>query len=123
MRLPAISGLRLCGHALTLQLDLPADLPQLDGHFPGVPILPAVAQVDWAARLARDHLDLPPCFQTLRSLKFLRIIQPPVRLELELKRSDDGRAVLFKYLHEHTVCSSGRIEFVHDAAGPDRSLL
>ena len=59
----------------------------------------------------------------LRSLKFLRIVQPPVTLTLELERLDDGRSVSFAYAHGSTACATGRIEFADDAAGPDRSLL
>ena len=121
--LPAFSDLRRVGEAVTLALDLPRDCPAIEGHFPATPILPAVAQVDWAIRFARDHFSLPPHFNALRSLKFLRIVQPPVRLLLELAPTADGRGVTFTYAHGGAACSSGRIEFSDDAAGPDRSLL
>jgi 3-hydroxymyristoyl/3-hydroxydecanoyl-(acyl carrier protein) dehydratase len=121
--LPAFSDLRRVGAAVTLALDLPGDCPACEGHFPATPILPAVAQVDWAIRFARDHFPLPPHFNALRSLKFLRIVQPPVRLTLELAATGDGRGVTFRYVHGGAACSTGRIEFSDDAAGPDRSLL
>lgn len=121
--LPAFSELRRTGEGLSLTLDLPADCPAFDGHFPATPILPAVAQVDWAIRLARENFALPPHFNSLRSLKFLRIVQPPVRLTLELAPTADGRGVTFTYAHGGAACSSGRIEFSDDAAGPDRSFL
>jgi len=119
--LPAFSDLRRAGEVVTLTLDLPEDCPAFAGHFPGTPILPAVAQVDWAIRFARDHFALPPHFHSLRSLKFLRIVQPPVRLELSL--SAGGRGVTFTYAHGGAACSTGRIEFSDDATGPDRSVL
>jgi 3-hydroxymyristoyl/3-hydroxydecanoyl-(acyl carrier protein) dehydratase len=121
--LPAFSYLRRVGEAVTLAFDLSADCSAIDGHFPAMPILPAVAQVDWAIRFARDHFALPRHFSALRSLKFLRIVQPPVHLELELARTSDGRGVAFTYAHEGAACSTGRIEFSDDAAGPDRSVL
>jgi 3-hydroxymyristoyl/3-hydroxydecanoyl-(acyl carrier protein) dehydratase len=121
--LPAFSDLRRVGGAVTLALDLPRDCPALDGHFPATPILPAVAQVDWAIRFARESFPLPAHFNALRSLKFLRIVQPPVRLTLELAATPDGRGVTFTFAHEGAACSSGRIEFSDDAAGPDRSFL
>jgi 3-hydroxymyristoyl/3-hydroxydecanoyl-(acyl carrier protein) dehydratase len=120
--LPPISGLQREGDALRLELALGADLPHVDGHFPGTPILPAVAQVDWAVRIAREHFALPEHFCSLRGLKFLRIVQPPVAIELELALEPNGRAVAFTYRQGGTACSQGRIEFA-DAPGPDRPLL
>jgi 3-hydroxymyristoyl/3-hydroxydecanoyl-(acyl carrier protein) dehydratase len=121
--LPAYSELRRVGEAITLSLDLPRDCPACAGHFPATPILPAVAQVDWAIRLARENFSLPSHFSALRSLKFLRIVQPPVRLTLDLAPSGDGRGVTFRYTQGDAACSTGRIEFSDDAAGPDRSVL
>jgi len=121
--LPAYSDLRRTGEAVTLALDLPVDCPAVAGHFPATPILPAVAQVDWAIRFARQNFSLPAHFNGLRSLKFLRIVQPPVRITLELAVTGDGRGVTFTYAQGDAACSTGRIEFSDDAAGPDRSVL
>jgi len=121
--LPEFSDLRRVGEAVTLSLDLPGDCAAFDGHFPATPILAAVAQVDWAIRFARENFSLPGHFHALRSLKFLRIVQPPVRLTLELAPTGDGRGVTFTYAHGDAACSTGRIEFSDDAAGPDRSVL
>jgi 3-hydroxymyristoyl/3-hydroxydecanoyl-(acyl carrier protein) dehydratase len=121
--LPAFSDLRRVGEGVTLALDLSGDSPAFDGHFPATPILPAVAQVDWAIRFARENFSLPVHFNALRSLKFLRIVQPPARLTLELAVTADGRGVTFTYAHGGAPCSSGRIEFSDDAPGPDRSVL
>jgi 3-hydroxymyristoyl/3-hydroxydecanoyl-(acyl carrier protein) dehydratase len=121
--LPAISGSQRAGALLTLQLDLAPDLIAFDGHFPATPILPAVFQIDWAIALSRDAFTLPAHFCALRSMKFLRIIQPPVRLTLALSLRDDGHSVDFVYTHGDTPCATGRIEFSDDAPGPDRSLL
>ncbi len=104
-------------------LDLTADIAAFDGHFPGTPILPAVAQIDWAVRIARDEFELPPRFTGLRALKFLAIVQPPAELTLDLARAADGRSVAFTYLRGDTACASGRIEFTDDAAGTDSSVL
>jgi hypothetical protein len=72
-------------------------------------------------RLAREHFELPNRFNGLRSLKFLRVMQPPSRVHLELVH--DGGAVSFAYTQSGAACSTGRIEFTDDAAGPDRSFL
>ena len=121
--LPTLAGLTRGRGAVHLTLDLSPGMSAFDGHFPGTPILPAVAQIDWALRIARDQFELPAHFVALRALKFMQIVQPPVKLALELSRSDDGRSVTFAYSREGTACASGRIEFADDAPGPDRSLL
>jgi 3-hydroxymyristoyl/3-hydroxydecanoyl-(acyl carrier protein) dehydratase len=121
--LPSIVAVKRDGDALNVELDLERDLIHCEGHFPGTPILPAVAQVDWAVRLAREHYTLPAHFSALRGLKFLRIVQPPVQITLELALEPNGRAVAFTYRQSGTACSQGRIEFADDATGPDRSLL
>ena len=111
------------GERVEIALEISGDLAAFDGHFPDTPILPAVAQIDWAVRFARAEFVLPARFHALRSLKFLAIVQPPVELTLDLTRAADGRSVAFTYLRAGTACSSGRIEFTDDAAGTDRSVL
>jgi 3-hydroxymyristoyl/3-hydroxydecanoyl-(acyl carrier protein) dehydratase len=108
---------------VNIELEVSGELAVFDGHFPRTPILPAVAQIDWAVRFARAEFGLPARFHALRSLKFLAIVQPPVELTLDLKRAADGRSVAFTYLRGGTACSSGRIEFTDDAPGTDRSVL
>ncbi len=121
--LPPIADLRRDGESLRLELRIEPALMHFQGHFPETPILPAVAQIDWAVRIAREHYELESQFRGLRSLKFLRIVQPPTRLSLELARAADGRSVAFTYSQDGTACSSGRIEFAHDPSGADRSVL
>ena len=120
--LPQLSGPERTGASLEFTLDLTTDLPVFDGHFPDTPILPAVAQIDWALRLARAHFPLPAGFKAAHALKFLRIVQPPVKLNLVLAPAGD-HAVSFTYSHRGSACSSGRIEFTDDAPGSDRPLL
>jgi 3-hydroxymyristoyl/3-hydroxydecanoyl-(acyl carrier protein) dehydratase len=120
--LPKLSGPVPSGAGLEFTLDLTADHAVFDGHFPETPILPAVAQIDWALRLAAEHFPAAREFKAAHSLKFLRIIQPPVTLSLVLTPAS-SQVVGFRYFHRGISCSSGRIEFTNDASGPDRSLL
>ena len=120
--LPRIAGPERAGDSLEFSLDVTPDLPVFDGHFPDTPVLPAVAQIDWALRLAREHFPLPSGFKAAHALKFLRIVQPPVKLSLVLTPAS-ASAVSFTYSHRGSACSSGRIEFTDDASRPDRPLL
>jgi len=120
--LPQVTGPERTGATLAFTLDLTSDHPVFDGHFPGTPILPAVAQIDWALRLARAHFPVPAGFKAAHALKFLRIVQPPVKLSLLLAPAGES-TVSFQYSHRGSACSSGRIEFTDDASRPDRPLL
>ena len=122
MTLPAILSARQDPGAWTFELDLPAELPYFDGHFPETPILPAVAQIDWAVRLAREHFNVGERFSSLRALKFMRVVQPGAPLTLALRRHSP-RATTFEYAQGGAACSSGRIEFTDDAPGAGRTLL
>ena len=87
------------------------DLAVLQGHFPTEPIVPGVAQLFWAAALARRVF--PRCATAssgltgeVRSLKFKRVILPgtQLRISLTLKEGDPPH-VAFDYqsdcMHSH----------------------
>lgn len=61
-----------------------ADLALLVGHFDTAPILPGVAQLDWAISLARQCFSIPEHFVRLEALKFIRPVMPGTDLILDL---------------------------------------
>lgn len=91
-RRPGVRLLARSAHEVTLRLSVDATLPQFDGHFPGHPILPGVAQLDWVMLLAREWLPLPPVgqaagqadFAGIDNLKFQQVIAPGMTVELTL---------------------------------------
>ncbi len=72
-----------------------ADLIVFDGHFPGVPILPGVAQLDWAIRMAREVFALPPHVLRVEALKFQNVARPGTTLDLALEWDAQQRRLTF----------------------------
>ena len=93
-------------------LNIPRDLIWFKGHFPGVPILPGVVQIDWVVRLIeslKNDLKLVGEFGGVDRLKFMRLIEPDSSLRLSLKASPDGHSVKFLFYDDDGSFSSGKI--------------
>jgi hypothetical protein len=101
------------GEAL-LAVAITPDLAVLDGHFPGTPVLPGVAQLHWAIEYARSCFALPGRFLRAEALKFQRPVLPTVRLELSLRWRVETGQLVFEYRSPEGVHSSGRIVFGQD---------
>ena len=110
------------GHA---SLAIPANLAVFDGHFEGTPILPGVAQLDWAIALSRECFDLSHQFLRIDALKFVRPVLPGVNLLLDLSLSKKTaqaveESVSFRFYSKgepngvETVHSSGRSVWARD---------
>jgi 3-hydroxymyristoyl/3-hydroxydecanoyl-(acyl carrier protein) dehydratase len=108
--LPEILAERREGNRIELDLRVPADLACLAGHFPGLPILPGVVQIDWSVHLARTRMDLRGKFAAAENLKFLSIVQPEERLTLALELSVQTR-LAFSYFRDAKTYSSGTLVF------------
>ncbi|KAF1026285.1 MAG: Dimodular nonribosomal peptide synthase [Pseudomonas sp.] len=93
----------------TLQLSIPPDLAYFSGHFPKIPVLPGVVQVEWALNLGQDLLALPGRFAGMEVLKFQQLVRPGDRIELHLRFDTERSKLYFAYRNGDTACSSGRI--------------
>jgi acyl-coenzyme A synthetase/AMP-(fatty) acid ligase len=89
-------------------LDIHAGLSVFDGHFEVAPILPGVAQLDWAMSLGRQCFAMPERFVRLEVLKFVRPVPPGTALKVALQ---------FKpRLSDASLCSLSFKLYSHDAA-------
>jgi acyl-CoA synthetase (AMP-forming)/AMP-acid ligase II/3-hydroxymyristoyl/3-hydroxydecanoyl-(acyl carrier protein) dehydratase len=107
-----------CGpDAACAQLKIDADLAVFDGHFPQYPILPGVAQVDWAVQCAREVFALNGrAFLRLEALKFQRVVRPGATITLQLNWSAEHARLGFSYHSEHGAHASGRVVFAEAMA-------
>jgi 3-hydroxymyristoyl/3-hydroxydecanoyl-(acyl carrier protein) dehydratase len=108
--LPEILGEHRQDDRVELDLRVPPDLAYFEGHFPGLPILPGVVQIDWSVRFARDRLGLRGNFAAAENLKFLSIVRPDARLTLTLQAETDVR-LAFNYFSQNKKYSSGTLVF------------
>jgi acyl-coenzyme A synthetase/AMP-(fatty) acid ligase/3-hydroxymyristoyl/3-hydroxydecanoyl-(acyl carrier protein) dehydratase len=92
-------------------LDIDAGLAVFDGHFPGDPILPGVAQIDWAVEFARECFTLPPHFLRLEALKFQRPLRPGMQVELALQWQPAAGVLAFRYTSSAGMHAGGRVVF------------
>lgn len=65
---------------------VPDDFPYFDGHFPGKPVLPAVAILDGTIELLRIVLDSPRLeLDVVHSAKFSGVVKPNFPLHICLR--------------------------------------
>ncbi len=110
-RLPEILGERAGEGRVELELRVPPDLEYFAGHFPGMPILPGVVQIDWSIRLGRERLPVRGGFVAAEQLKFLSIVRPAAHLTLTLELNAEKTKMNFSYAGKERKYSSGALVF------------
>ena len=93
-----------------VRLALPHDAEVFRGHFPSMPILSGVAQIDWVMRLASRCFHLAKPVADNFQVKFSRVIEPDAALVLTLELDPINRRLTFVYRVDEQIMSSGRIK-------------
>jgi 3-hydroxymyristoyl/3-hydroxydecanoyl-(acyl carrier protein) dehydratase len=107
---PAVTLVRRSSDAVLLRLLVDECLCWFAGHFPGLPVLPGIIQLHWAVEYSRRFLGASAQPEAVNRLKFSRVVQPPVVLELALQRTDQ-HAVKFTFSSGAGHHSQGHIVF------------
>lgn len=94
-----------------LRLAVSASCPYFDGHFAQAPILPGVAQIDWAVAFGRELFALPAQFLRLEAIKFQQVIVPASEVDLSLEFNAERASLGFRYHSAAGQHASGRIVF------------
>ena len=112
--LPEIHATERTARGVLLTINLPPDFTYFQGHFATCPLLPGVVQVGWAIELGRAHVPFEGRFRAMRTVKFMRVIQPCTQLKLQLDYTAEKRELEFLYELEGRHCSSGTVLFDAD---------
>ncbi|NOT56260.1 MAG: hypothetical protein HOP18_16790 [Deltaproteobacteria bacterium] len=70
-----------------LHLHVPEDFLYFEGHFPEVPIVPGVCQLQWVIDAIQTYTGAPVHLSALENVKFLRPLFPGQSCMLELTYS------------------------------------
>jgi acyl-CoA synthetase (AMP-forming)/AMP-acid ligase II len=99
------------GDDLRYELRVPATLDHFGGHFPNLPILPGVVQIDWAIRLASEHVAGARDTESVDRLKFTAPVLPGAVLDLRLAHDAARRRLEFAYRLNGRDCASGIVVY------------
>jgi acyl-coenzyme A synthetase/AMP-(fatty) acid ligase len=92
------------------------DLPCLDGHFEGSPVVPGVVQLDWAMHFGRPIVKAGSTFTQMEVIKFKQLMMPgdAVTLSLEFSQEKNKLNYSFRNTQDGNIeYSSGRLCFSH----------
>ncbi len=95
----------------TARIAVDANLAVFDGHFPDQPVLPGIAQVDWAIAWGRERFGVSAPFLRLEALKFPLPVAPGDRLDAEWHWNAETATLRFELRSAQGVHSSGRAVF------------
>lgn len=111
------AGRRQCDGVLVAEVRVPAESRWFDGHFPGNPVLPGIAQLAMAADLIRAALGRAVHVREVSRVRFRQLILPDDRLRVSAGPSP-GRegAYAFRITRQETVVCSGTM--VVERRGP-----
>ena len=82
-------------------------LSVLEGHFPGQPVVPGVAQLDWALTFGEQCFGLVPSMLRMEAVKFQTLMRPGHHVTIELQWRDG--VLRFSFEGPSGRYSSGRL--------------
>ena len=122
--MPEVREMRAGADGVEFDLVIPADLAYLEGHFPGLPIVPGVVLIDWVIELAVRHLALPVEAAQTFAVKFRQVLRPGELITLKLRHGAGRRQLDFEYRNNSQVLATGTIDIptLPRATADDRAL-
>jgi predicted hotdog family 3-hydroxylacyl-ACP dehydratase len=97
------------GDRFEQRLRVPIELACLEGHFPGFPVLPGLAQIRWACGAGEALLGEPVQPVRIEALKFRELLRPGAELSASATLGPDREKVGFELRVSDRTASSGRL--------------
>ncbi|MCL2441513.1 MAG: hydroxymyristoyl-ACP dehydratase [Treponema sp.] len=97
------------GSSVILEFSVPGSSDYFDGHFPGFPVLPAVAQVFIIMQYVSRFFGIKNGLSEIKRTKLINKIRPDIPLVLYLEKKENN--ILFKITspNEETIYSAGTL--------------
>jgi 3-hydroxymyristoyl/3-hydroxydecanoyl-(acyl carrier protein) dehydratase len=98
---------RSAANEISADIHVPSDSPWFDGHFPGDPILPGVAQIAMVFDAIRKAYNRELKLSGVRRVRFKGIIRPDDRLNIIAAplKQETGSYSFRILIQDETVCS------------------
>jgi 3-hydroxymyristoyl/3-hydroxydecanoyl-(acyl carrier protein) dehydratase len=104
-----LADLRREEEEIRARLRIPADSPWFDGHFPGDPVLPGVAQLGMVHDLLCQALGQQLPVARLSRVRFRQMIRPEQQLTLTVQRENADGGYRFRITGEKGSICSGQL--------------
>ena len=111
VRLPEIIDQQMIDDEAKIQCHIQKELIYFDGHFDGNPVVAGIVQVHWAEAFGRRLFAFSGKFKSLEAVKFQQVIVPEMQVVITLKYDEASKKLIFKYVSDKGIHSSGRICF------------
>jgi len=95
--------------AIHYRLEIPVDSALMDGHFPGDPILPGVAQVQICTEALSTSLGRTVHWKEVELVRFRRPIRPGNTYELVIRPPDERGKAYFELHSDDGLIADGRM--------------
>ena len=108
-------------NSLTMEFSVPDTNPCFDGHFPGFPILPAIAQTELVIRFASHYLGTGIDVSEIPRIKFTNLVRPFAPLVLKMEKKEKTVSFRITSPDNETVYSAGTMK-TRDDVFPGKNI-
>jgi 3-hydroxyacyl-[acyl-carrier-protein] dehydratase len=97
------------------EIQVPTESPWFDGHFPGEPLVPGVAQLAMVADLLGEALGFPVTLTGVSRVRFKQAIRPAETITVRITPKEDPLAFSFNIERGAEPVCSGNIRIAGNA--------
>lgn len=99
--------------SLSAEVRVPKGAAWFDGHFPGYPVLPGIAQLGMVYEIVRQSLHCPVRVAEVNNIRFKQMIAPDDCLMVKAELRPGGGRYAFRITRDDEVVCTGSMNFVN----------